>query len=112
MRKHTCHIDHHQRSRYVTIGPEGKFHWFLQLINGQKVKLFDSHEEKFNTQRSPNQPNQSQNQSVIDQGNLITRKACLLFKVKRPVLMRSMKNVFTKNSVLQIEQSNLISRLA
>ena len=25
-----------------------------QLINSQKVKLFDSHEEKFNTQRSPN----------------------------------------------------------
>ena len=32
----------------------GKFHWVLQLINSQKVKLFDSHEEKFNTQRSPN----------------------------------------------------------
>ena len=27
MRKHTCHLDHHQRPRYVTIGLEGKFHW-------------------------------------------------------------------------------------
>ena len=26
----------------------------LELINSQKVKLFDSHEEKFNMQRSPN----------------------------------------------------------
>ena len=32
--------------------------------------------------------------------------------VKRPVLMRSMKKVFTKNSVLQIDQGNLRSRLA
>ena len=48
------------------------------------------------------------NQSVIDQGNLRTRKMCLLFEVKRPVPMRSMKKVFTENSVLQIEQGNLI----
>ena len=66
MRNHTCLLDHHQRSHYVTIGPEVKFHWVLQLINNQKEKLFNSHEEKFNTQRSPNQPDQSQNQSVID----------------------------------------------
>ena len=46
-----------------------------KLINSQKVKLFDSLEEKFNTQRSPNQPNQSQNQSVMDQGNLRSRLA-------------------------------------
>ena len=46
----------------------GKFNWVLQLINSQKVRLFDSLEEKFNAQRSPNQPNQSQNQSVIDRG--------------------------------------------
>ena len=37
------------------------------------------------------QPNQSQNQSVIDQGNLRTRKVGLWLKVKRPVPMRSMK---------------------
>ena len=83
------------------------------LINNQKEKLFDSHEEKFlNTQHSPNQPNQSRNQSVIDQGNLTTNTKYLLMKAKRPVLKRSMKNVFTKNSVLQIDQGNLISRLA
>ena len=38
----------------ITIGPKGKFNWVLRLINSQKVKLFDSHEENFNTQRSPN----------------------------------------------------------
>ena len=39
MRNHTRLLDHHQRSHYVTItiGPEGKFHWVLQLINSQKV---------------------------------------------------------------------------
>ena len=113
IRKHTCHLDHHQRSRYVTIGLEGQFHWVLQLINNQKEQLFDGHEEKLpDEHNSPNQPNQSQNQSVIDQGNLITRKTCLMLKVKRPALKRSMKHVFTKNSVLQIDQGNLISRLA
>ena len=60
MRKHTCHLDHHQRSRYVTIGLEGKFHWVLQLINNQKEKLFDSHKKKLpDEQNSSNQPNQS-----------------------------------------------------
>ena len=69
----------------------GKFHWVLQLINNQKEKLFDSHKKKLlDEQNSSNQPNQSQRQSVIDQGNLITRKTCLLLKVKRPVLKRSM----------------------
>ena len=90
MRKHTCHFDHHQRSRYVTIGLEGKFHWVIQLINNQKEKLFDSHKKKLpDEQNSSHQPNQSQSQSVIDQGNLITRKICLLLKVKRPVPKRS-----------------------
>ena len=110
MRNHSCLLDHRQRSHYdtITIGPEGKFNWVLQLINSQKVRLFDSLEAKFKTKRSPNQPNQSQNQSVIDQGNLRTRKVCLLSKVKRPIPMRSMKKVFTKNSVLQMDQGNLI----
>ena len=26
MRNLTCLLDHHQRSHFVTIGPEGKFH--------------------------------------------------------------------------------------
>ena len=113
MRNHTCLLDHHQRSHYdtITIGPVGKFNWALQLINSQKVKLFDSLEEEFNTKRSPNQPNQSQNQSVIDQGNLRTQKMCLLLKVKRPVRTRSMKSVCTKNLVLQIDRGNLINCL-
>ena len=82
MKNHTYLLDHHQRSHYdtITIGPEGMMNWALQLNNSQKVRLFDSLEEKFNTQRSPNQPNQSQNQSVIDQGNLRTRNVCLLLK--------------------------------
>ena len=93
MRNHTCLLDHHQRFHYdtITIGPEGMMNWALQLNNSQSVKLFDSLEEKFNTKRSPNQPNQNPNQSVIDRGNLITQKMCLLLKVKRPVPMRSMK---------------------
>ena len=41
-------------------------------------------------------------------GKLIARKMCLLLKVKRPVPMRSMKKVFTENSVRQIDQGNLI----
>ena len=90
LRKYTCHLDHHQRSRYVTIEIEAKFHWFLQLINNQKAKLFDNHKKKLpNEQNSSNLPNQSQSQSVIDQGNLITHKMCLLSKVKRPVLKKS-----------------------
>ena len=61
MRNHTCLLDHRQRSHYdtITIGPEGKFNWVLQLINSKKVRLLDSLEEKFHTKRSPNQPNQS-----------------------------------------------------
>ena len=58
--------------------------------NNQKENLFNSHKKKLpDEQNSSNQPNQSQSQSVIDQGNLITHKTCLLLKVKRPVLKRS-----------------------
>ena len=52
--------------------------------------------------------NPTEHQSVIDEGNLTARKMCLLLKVKRPIPMRSMKKVFTKNSVLQIDHGNLI----
>ena len=110
-KKYTCH---HQRSHYdtITIGPEGKFNWVLQLVNiqkvnSQKVKFFDNLEEKFNTQRPPNQPNQSQNQSVIDQGNLRIQNMFLLIKEKRSVPTRSMKSVCTENLVLQIDRGNL-----
>ena len=56
MRNHTCLLDHHQRSHddTITIGPEGMMNWAPQLNNSQSVKLFDSLEEKFNTQRSLN----------------------------------------------------------
>ena len=64
MRKHTCHLDHHQRSHYVTLGPKN---WARKLFNSQKEKLLDK-------QNSSNQPNQFQVQIVIDQGNLISRK--------------------------------------
>ena len=63
-------------------------------------------------QNSSNQPNQSQNQFVIDQGNLITNTKCLLIKAKHPGLKRSRRNIHTKNSVFQIDQGNLISCLA
>ena len=113
MRKHTCHLDLRQRSRYVTIGLQAKFHWVLQLINNQKEKLFQQSQEEVSRQAKFFQPTQPiQNQSVIDQGNLITNTKCLLIKAKHPGLDRSRRNLFTKNSVLQIDQGNLISRLA
>ena len=113
MRNHACLLDHHQRSHYDTIGQKN---WVQKLFNNQKGKLFnsqkekllDSHEEKFlDKQNSSNQPNQSQNQSVIDQGNLITNTKCLLIKAKHPGLKRSRRNLLTKNSVLQIDRGNL-----
>ena len=64
MKQHTCHLDHHQRSHYVTIGLKN---WARMLFDNQKEKLFDK-------QNSCNQPNQFQVQIVIDQGNLISRK--------------------------------------
>ena len=57
MRNHTCLLDHHQRSHFVTIGPEGKFHWVLQLINSQSVNSFNSLLEKHHVSIFPNQPN-------------------------------------------------------
>ena len=81
--------------------------WVLQLNNSQSVNSFNSLVEKFNTKRSPNQPNQNPNQSVVDRGNLRTQKMCLLLKGKRPVPTRSMKKVCTKNLVLQIDRGNL-----
>ena len=70
MKNHTCLLDHHQRSHYdtITIGPDGMMNWALQLDNSQSVNSFNSLVEKFNMQRSPNQPNPNPNQSVIDRG--------------------------------------------
>ena len=78
--------------------------WVLQLNNSQSANSLDSFLDKFNTKRSPNQPNQNPIQFVIDRGNLIAQKMCLLLKVKRPVPMRSMK-VCTKNFFLQIGET-------
>ena len=58
MRNHTCLLDLHQRSHYVTIGHNN---WVQKLIDNRKKKLLDK-------QNFSNQANQSQNQSVIDQG--------------------------------------------
>ena len=106
LRNHTCLLDQHQRSHYdtITIGPEEMINWTLLLNNSQSIKLCYSLVEKFNVQRSRNKPNQNQIQSVIDQENLIARKMCLLLKMKRPVPMRSMEKIVTKNSFLQIDQ--------
>ena len=118
MRKHTCHLDLRQRSLYVTIGQKN---WFQKLLDNHEKKLLDSHKEKLlDKQSSSNQPNQTHNQSVIDQGNLITNTMCLLKKAKHPGLERSKRDLlpglersrrhlFTKNSVLQIDQGNLIN---
>ena len=69
----------------ITIGSEGMMNWVLQLNNSPSVNSFNSLLEKFNMQNSPTQPNQNPNQSLIDRGNLIAQKMCLLLKVKRPV---------------------------
>ena len=59
------------------------------LLDNLKKKLLNSHEEKFlDKQNSSNQPNQFQNQSVIDQGNLMTNTKCLLIMVKHAGLER------------------------
>ena len=53
-------------SHFVTIGPEVKFHWVLQLINNQKEKLFDSHEEKFSRQATFSQQTQPIPKPICD----------------------------------------------
>ena len=104
MRKHTCHLDLHQRSHYVTIGQRN---WVQKLIGNRKKKLLDSQKEKLlDKQNSSNQPNQNQS---IDQGNLITNTKCLLIQAKHPCLKRSRRNLVTKN-FLQIDQGDLASR--
>ena len=94
MRKAYMSLDLRQRFLYVTIGQKN---WVQKLIDNRKKKLLDSHEKKLldsheekflDKQNSSNQPNQSHNQSVIDQGNLITNTKCLLIKAKHPGLER------------------------
>ena len=72
MKDHTCLLDHHQRSHYVTIGQRN---WVRKLTDNQKGKLLDNQKEKLlDKQNSSNQPNQFQIQFVIDQGDLVSRK--------------------------------------
>ena len=69
--KHTCHLDLHQRSHYVTIGQRN---WVRKLLDNQKGKLLDNQKEKLlDKQNSSNQRNEFQIQFVIDQGDLISR---------------------------------------
>ena len=63
MRNHTCLLDHHQRSHYdtITIGPEVRMKWALQLNNSQSVNSFNSlvenhHVLKHATFSQPTQP--------------------------------------------------------
>ena len=46
MKKHTCHLDLHQRSRHVTIGQRN---WVRKLLDNQNEKLLDK-------RNSSNQP--------------------------------------------------------
>ena len=78
MKKHTCHLDHHLRSHYVTIGQTNRVQ---KLIDNQKGKLLDNQEEKLlNQQNSSNQPNQFQIQFVKDQGDLVSSKTWSMLK--------------------------------
>ena len=62
---------------------------------------------KFFQPTNPTNPIQTPNQSVIDRGNLRTKNVFFWIKEKRPVPTRSMKNVCTKNLILQIDRGNL-----
>ena len=56
MKKHTCHLDFHQRSHYVTIGQKN---WVQKLLDNQEEKLLDKQKEKLlGKQIFSNQPNQ------------------------------------------------------
>ena len=66
-----------------------------KLIDSQKVKLFDSLEEKFNTKRSPKQHNRVSMLSrlMIDQGDLV--KTQLQYKTTLKYIMRPKRSTLT-----------------
>ena len=73
----------------------------------QKEKLLDNQKEKLVDKPSfSNQSNQLQIQFVIDQGDLMTYK----MKETRPFSQEINNNSLTKNSVLQIEQDDLLKQ--
>ena len=55
LKKHTCYLDHHQRSHYVTIGLKN---WARKLFNNQKGKLFNSQKGEVARQAKFFQPTQ------------------------------------------------------
>ena len=66
MRMHTCHLDHHQRSLYVTIGLEVKFHWVLQLIHNQKGEVVLQSQEEVARRAKLFQPTQPIPKPICD----------------------------------------------
>ena len=81
--------------------------WTKELVS----KVDRQPQEEVSRQAKFFQPTQPIPKPICDRSgkNLITRKVCLLLQVKLPVPMRSRRNLLTKNSVLQIDQGNLIS---
>ena len=129
MRKHTCHLDLRQRSLYVTIGQKN---WVpevarqpqeevarqprdvAQLPRGEvsrQAKLFQP------TQPIP-EPICYRSGQPVDKHEVFVDKGEVFFLVQRSRrnlfrgLERSMRNLLTKNSILQKDQGNLISRQA
>ena len=72
----------------------------LQLNISQLESSFNSLLEKHLVLNLPNQPNPNPIQSVIERGNLWSKKT-------RPVHKRLFVSVCKKNLVLQIERGNL-----
>ena len=108
MRNHTCLLDHHQRSHYVTITIEleGMMNWVLQLNNQPVGKLVQqSFGEAPRVKLS--KPTQSKPKPICDRSGKPEDTERVLV-VKRPVPTRSMKKVFTENLFLQIDRGNLI----
>ena len=66
MRNRTCLLDHHQRSHYVTIGPEEKFHWVLQLIKNRKVEVAEQPRGEVSRQAKFFQPAQPIPKPICD----------------------------------------------
>ena len=83
MKKHTRHLDHHQRSHL-------RHDWTKRIglescSTTRRESCSTARRRSCSTSKIlPTNPNQSQNQSVIDQGNLITNTKCLLMKAKHP----------------------------
>ena len=102
MKKHTCHLDVHQRSHYVTIGLKN---WARKLIDNQKEKLLDN-------QNSSNQPQPVPNPIRDRSGRLgITHDVISVQDERKTSRSQEISvNLLTKNPVLQIEQGDLLKQ--